>query len=140
MGTFATFDHTADVGLRMEAETVDDLFATAGRALLSLMVANPEAVEPRRVWELEVTAESLAELLVAWLDEILFRVETEHVLFSGFDVRVEPNGTRLWGTLRGEPIDASRHALDHEVKAVTRHGCWVRGREDGYEAEVILDI
>jgi SHS2 domain-containing protein len=42
--------------------------------------------------------------------------------------------------ISGEPIDTSRHVLDHEVKSVTRHGLVLRSDPDGWVAELILDI
>ncbi len=40
----------------------------------------------------------------------------------------------------GEPMDPSRHELNHEVKAITYHGLKVEQTADGWLAEVIVDI
>ena len=79
-------------------------------------------------------------LLLRWLDELIFRSETRHRLYARFDVRVAGDGTSLAAEIVGEPIDRGRHALDHEVKAVTRHGLVVRREGEGWLAEMILDI
>ena len=42
----------------------------------------------------------------------------------------------LSGTAWGEPLDPARHALDHEVKAITYHGLRVEQTADGWLAEV----
>ncbi len=89
---------------------------------------------------MSLQAETPAELLAAWLSEILFRVETSHTLYSRFDVQVADDGHSLHATIAGEPIDRDRHVLDHEVKAVTRHGLELRRQDDGWIAELILDI
>ena len=47
-GVYEIFEHTADLGLRMRAGSLDELFADAGRALFSVIVANPDAVRPSR--------------------------------------------------------------------------------------------
>ena len=39
-----------------------------------------------------------------------------------------------------EAIDRDRHVLDHEVKAVTRHGLSLTGQAGAWVAEMILDI
>ena len=43
---FETFDHTADLGLRVRAATLDELFADAGVALFSTVVEDLASVRP----------------------------------------------------------------------------------------------
>ena len=43
---FEIFDHTADLGIRVEADSFEALLAEAATALTSVLVANPEAIEP----------------------------------------------------------------------------------------------
>lgn len=140
MGRIETFDHTADVGLRIEGADLDDLFRTAAEGLIGYVVVNREEVRAAESEPVDLREDGSAELLAAWLGELIFRVETRHRLYSGFDVRVEDEGRRLVGTIVGEPIDRNRHVLDHEVKAVTRHGLRLDRLLGGWVAEVILDI
>ncbi len=140
MGTVATFDHTADVGLRVTAESLDDLFRTAAEGLFGYIVVNFEDVRPTEAVPVEVLADTPADLLAAWLNELIFRCETTHRLFSRFEIAVADDGTSLRGTIAGEPIDRARHVLDHEVKAVTHHGLTLERSADGWVAEMILDI
>jgi SHS2 domain-containing protein len=142
MGTLETFDHTADVGFRIEADDLDDLFRTAAGGLLDYIVTNRDAVRPIERQEFELAADSPGDLLIAWLNELIFRVETQHRLFAAFEVSVrgDASGCRLRAVVAGEPIDRARHVLDHEVKAVTRHGATLEQRDGRWHATVILDI
>jgi SHS2 domain-containing protein len=140
MGTVETFDHTADVGLRIAGEDLDDLFRTAARGLFGYVVVNLDEVRPDEEEAVALAAESPGDLLVAWLNELIFRLETRHRLYGRFDVRVAVDGRSLEATIAGEPIDRRRHVLDHEVKAVTHHGLTCERSGDGWVAEVILDI
>ena len=140
MGTVSTFDHTADVGLRITADSLDDLFRTAAAGLFGYVVVNHDQVRPSETEPIDLAAEDTADLLVSWLNELIFRCETRHRLYSRFDVVVSEDGLHLSGTISGEPIDRSRHVLDHEVKAVTHHGLSLRRDGSGWVAEVILDI
>jgi SHS2 domain-containing protein len=140
MGEIEVFDHTADVGLRVRAESIDDLFRTAAEGVFDYIVANREAVRVDRVDSLALRAESPTDLLADWLAELIFRFETEHRLYTRFDVRVAPDGLSLEAEVGGEAIDRDRHVLDHEVKAVTRHGLSLAGQGGAWVAEVILDI
>ncbi|MGE3822241.1 MAG: archease [Isosphaeraceae bacterium] len=140
MGTVETFDHTADVGLRVTAVDLDDLFRTAAEGVFDYVVANREAVRTSERDVIVLEAEGPDDLLLAWLNELIFRSETSHHLYTTFDVRVTDQGRRLIAEIQGEPIDRIRHELDHEVKAVTRHGLTVARVPEGWRAELILDI
>ena len=45
-GMFEFFDHTADLGLRIEAPDLDTLFAEAAQALFAVIVEDPSAIAP----------------------------------------------------------------------------------------------
>ncbi len=140
MGHAETFDHTADLGLRVVGRDLADLFEAAAAGLYDVIVANREDVCPTESESIHLTAETLPDLFLAWLNELIFRSETQHRLYSLFDIEIDESRPRLAATISGEPIDRDRHVLDHEVKAATHHGLVVRRVEDGWLAEVILDI
>ena len=140
MGSTEIFDHTADVGFRIRGASLDDLFATAAEAMFDYIVANRGEVRDSFAEPIHLQAESSLDLLAAWLDELLFRSETRHILYGKFTIQVAPNGLSLTATARGEAIDRDRHILDHEVKAVTRHGFMLDPDGTGWVAEMILDI
>jgi len=140
MGRVETFDHTADLGLRIMGDDLADLFRTAAAGLFDVIVANRDEVQVVETEPVCLEAESTEDLLVDWLNELIFRCETRHRLYGRFDLVIDDSGHRLDGTIGGEPIDRGRHLLDHEVKAATRHGLSVRPENGGWAAEVILDI
>jgi SHS2 domain-containing protein len=140
LGTCEPFEHTADVGLRITGTDLNDVFRTAAEGLIDYIVVNREAVHAGAPETLSLQAETPADLLADWLSEVLFRVETTHTLYSRFDIDVADDGRSLTATLAGEPIDRDRHILDHEVKAVTRHGLNLQRTDTGWVAELILDI
>ena len=135
---YETFEHTADLGLRVRASGLNDLFAEAGCALFSVIVANLESV--RAVEELPFQIEGVRrdDLLFDWLAELLYTFDARRVLLTEFSVQVDDNG--LEATARGEPFDPNRHELDMEVKAITYHGLKVERDGDGWLAEVIVDL
>jgi len=135
---FETFDHTADVGLRIRAANLDALFTDAARAMFSVMAGDLEAVRPTEEVHIALEADDLDALLRDWLGELLYTFHVRKLVFSEFTVAVRENG--LHGTARGEPMDAARHQLDVEIKAVTWHGLKVEQTNDGWLAEVIVDI
>jgi len=135
---FELFEHTADLGLRIRAATLEELFSEAGRGLLAMLVANPEAVRPLRSMTIELAAVDPAYLLFDWLNELLFAFEDQKLLLVEFDLHLAES--KLTATCRGEPMDPSRHQMDHEVKAITYHGLRAMQTANGWEAELIVDI
>jgi|SRR6516165_10281245 SHS2 domain-containing protein len=136
---FETFEHTADLGLRIRAADLNTLFADAAQALFSVIVEDLQAVRPVQSVKVRLEGDDSVFLLFDWLKELLYYFDAEHLLFGKFEVQVTDAG--LNATAWGEPLDRSRHVLDHEVKAVTYHGLRVeKVGDDQWEAEVIVDI
>ena len=133
-----TFDHTADLGLRIRAATLDELFAEAAEAMFATIVENLRSVAPKQRVEVTLPADDREYLLFDWLKALLYQFDAEHLLFSRFEVHVADDG--LKGVAWGEPLDRTRHELCHEVKAITYHGLRVERTKEGWVAEVIVDI
>lgn len=135
-------DHTADTGVEVWAPDREGLFSEALRAFTDT-ITDVAAVEPVVARELAVGAESLPDLMLEWLEELLYRFETEGLLFSGAQVALREEAGRLALSARaaGEEYDAGRHPLKILIKAVTYHHLEVNHRDDGtWRAQVIFDI
>ncbi len=135
---YETFDHTADLGLRVRAPDLNTLFAEAAQALFAAIVDDLGTVNPIQEVNVELTGADREYLLFDWLKELLYCFDVQHLLFSRFKVNVTNDG--LTGAAWGEPLDRARHALAHEVKAITYHALKVERTADGWLAEVIVDI
>jgi len=136
--SYETFEHTADLGLRVRAADLDALFADAARGLFSIIIANLASVRPAESVQIEIAGDAPELLLFDWLNELLYLYEVRRLLLGRFEVSVGETG--LKATAYGEPIDPTRHVLDHEVKAITYHGLKVERQDGGWLAEVIVDI
>ncbi|QJX00473.1 archease [Frigoriglobus tundricola] len=132
------YEHTADLGLRATAPDLATLFAEMARCLVSAMVEDPTAVRPTTEMRYAISCADRELLLADWLRELLRLFEEEHLLLATFDVKVGDSG--LMASLWGETYDPERHALAHEVKAITYHELKVVEHAGGWLAEVIVDI
>lgn len=135
---YETFEHTADLGLRVRADDLAGLFAEAGRGLTSLLVLHPGAVAGSAAETFSLEGTDRDDLLHDWLAEVLYAFETRHRVFTRFEVRLDPRG--LEATAWGENLDIPRHGVNHEVKAITYHGLKVERSGAGWLAEVIVDL
>ncbi len=138
MSSFESIDHTADVGYRLFAPTLAELFAVAGRALFDAITVL-DSIQPQVARKVAAEAGDVEALLVAWLSELNYRCITDLEVYGEFVIEeISPSSVRA--TVRGEKIDPARHVIQTEIKAVTYHGLYVRQIENGWEAQVIFDV
>jgi len=132
------FEHTADLGVRVEAATLADLYAEAARALFTVIAGDLRQVRAVVAETFTVSGSDPAWLLLDFLGELHAAFELRRMLFREFDVTVTADG--LEATARGERFDPSRHALSHEVKAITQHALAVERSARGCTATYVVDL
>ena len=135
---FELCDHTADLGIRARAASLDELMVEAARGFAAVLVADPDGIEPRETETMFVAGTDPAWLLRDWIAELLAAFDLRRMLFREFSVSVGEAG--LTATARGEPFDPRRHELVHEIKAVTQHELEVRRTAGGWEGFLLVDI
>jgi SHS2 domain-containing protein len=130
----------ADCALEIEAEDLDDLFATAAVALADVMV-DPATVRRSVERTISLEAGSLDLLLFDWLGELIALKDSEQVVFTEAHVRVVPERPcRLVARLAGGRIEAGRTEPRADVKAVTLHEFSVTPTDGGWRARLVLDV
>jgi len=136
-GRFRIIDHTADVGLKVEAPSLEALFATAARGLYHLLghfIRTDETVE--RTFTIE--GPDLETLLHDWLGELLWYFESEGIVFDDFTfIRLDDSILEVKCT--GAKIDPQASERFMEIKAITYHGLQINRTNDHYETTIILD-
>ena len=136
-GSFEFIDHTADAGIRVEAPTLEDLFETAGLAFTEL-VTSADSVDCRVERRFKLEEDDMETLLVSWLQELLYLLDTEDLVFARFQVRI--HDFSLDATAWGDVFDPNIHTIKTEIKAVTYHQLEVAKNDQGWQAQVIFDI
>jgi SHS2 domain-containing protein len=134
---FEILDHTADVGIIAYGADLKQAFANAARALFSL-ITELDDVEEVLHQDIKLNASDVESLLVAWLNELVYRFDTEGILFKRFDI-TQLEDTHLEARVYGEKADRSRHNLKTGVKGATYHMLKI-DKADGYRVQVIFDI
>ena len=135
MKKFEYFETTADIGIIVYGENLEELFENAALAMFSVM-CNVDRVKAENRKEVKVEAEDIESLLVQWLTSLLALRDIYGMMFSKFSVNI--NNFRLSGEAWGEETK-DEHELKVEVKAVTYHNLEVR-KNDIWKAKLILDI
>ncbi len=131
-------DHTADAGIVVTAPDLKELFARAAWGMFTV-ITDPGLVRAGAPVRVEVEAPDPAALMVRWLSELNYRHITRHEVYGRFNV-LDWSETRLVAEVQGEPIDAARHVIYTEIKAVTFHGLKIEPESGGWRAQVIFDL
>jgi SHS2 domain-containing protein len=131
------FPHGADIGVRGYGANAAEAFEQAALALTAVVTQAP--VEPKTQVEVDCEAPDLELLFAEWLNTIIYEMAVRGMLFGRFAVQIA--GTRLKGTLWGEPVDVARHAPACEPKGATYTALKVAADETGlWSAGCIVDV
>ena len=131
-------DHAADVGISIRADSLQSLFVAAGRALMEWIGPAPSSgVNCSQTIHLH--AEETEELLVRWLQEVLYCFHRHHAYFKGVE-EMTLSSNELDCRMAASVWDETDCANYQEVKAVTYHHLQIKQDSAGWHATVILDI
>lgn len=136
--TYQSIDHTGDLGVRVEAPTLVELIRRVSLALSDTLV-DADRIEPLEARNWEVQGQDLEGLVVAQLQEILFRMDADGMVFGEFSIRLR-SPLSLSCQARGEALDRDRHGFKTEIKAITYHGLKVQEDAGKWTAQVIFDV
>jgi SHS2 domain-containing protein len=135
---YELLDHTGDLGIRVWADDVKGLFQQAALALFDI-ITDLETIEVHLSREVSVQGAGQEELLVAWLNELLYLHEVEELLFCAFDL-FDLGAESVHGVAKGERFRQGRHRIKTAVKAVTYHQLEIKEQDKRWQAQVIFDI
>ena len=139
MKPYEYLEHTADMGLLVSGESLSELLKNAAQGLFET-IAVVDTVDETDSVEIHVTAESVEDLFVGWLDELIFRHETQEIFFKRADIH-RCSETEVSAAVYGEPANFDKHEVYTEIKSVTYHQLRVVRKCDGsWFAQVIFDL
>ena len=138
MKNFEFFEHTADVGLRLQRPTREQLFVDAARGMVELIAPNNDW-HPKISKFVRAEGEDDEQLLVNWLSELNFLFQTELLVPVEFR-SVKMTASEIRVELTADRVHPDVHNIELEVKAVTYHKISVKQENDTWTAQVIFDI
>jgi SHS2 domain-containing protein len=133
---------TADIAFHAWGDDLEEVFKSAGDAVINTMIDNLEAIAFTETRTFELENEALDLLLFNFLQEFVYYKDSELLLLRPQQVQIEPKetGYSLTAVTQGERLDRDRHHQRVDVKAVTLHQFQLEKTDTGWMAQVILDI
>ena len=138
MKRYEQFSHTADVGVRVYGKDIKELFENAAFAMFDI-IADIENLSGDTIETFYLEASNPEELLVTWLDELLYSFYTKQLIFFKFQID-ELDGKRLKATAFARPVGANRNRLKTEIKAATYSDLKIEKHGAGYQVDIIFDV
>ena len=137
---FKFFEHTADIGIEAYGKNLNELFENAALATSEVMV-NTKQIKPSIKKEINLDNKNIDNLLVDFLDEIIYYKDAEELLFSKFEVIIKKDSIyKLKAKIYGEKINREKHELRDDAKAVTFYQFKLEKIKNGFKVRFILDI
>jgi SHS2 domain-containing protein len=136
---YQVIEHTADIALRVRAKDLAGLFSNAALALSEISVGKIPAKGPLKKESLSIkqNADTLDELFVNWLNELLSLSSAKSLIFTGFKIKNISEGSI---EAEAEALDNASYRIEKEIKAATYHDLKIQKLAGGWQAEVILDV
>ena len=139
MKRFELIEHTADVGIKAYGKNPHHLFSNSAYGMFSL-ITDLSTVSPKEKIGIKLTSLSREELLIAWLNELLYHFNQSKILLKKFNIK-ELNGEHLLAEVFGERYDKKKHRLKMEVKAATYHQLKIEQvTNNRWQAKIIFDV
>jgi SHS2 domain-containing protein len=126
-------EHAADWGLEVWAPDLPGLMEEAARGMFELMGVEVSD-DTRSHRQLEIGADDREQLLVSFLEELLFIADSEELAFDVFLLKLVD--TNLLARLEGGGI-VSR---TKEIKAVTYHYLKIEDTRRGLKTTIVFDV
>ena len=126
-------EHTADLQLEVWSPDMAGLLEEAARGMYELMGVEVSE-ESRCHRQLEIAADDREQLLVSFLEELLFIADSEKVAYDGYLLSLQDGS--LVARLEGGAILSS----SKEIKAVTYHRLKIAENKRGLKTSIVFDV
>jgi SHS2 domain-containing protein len=144
---YEMIEHLSDAKLRAYGKNMNELFENAAEGMFSA-ITNLDDVKNTAEKEIKVNIKGetgLEDLLISWLEKLLYLCEVDGLLFSYFKIKdLKSTGYErtISATVKGEKINREKHEILMQIKAPTYHGLYIRkDKKTGiYKAEIIFDV
>ena len=135
------FDTTADIGIKIESNTINEAFKASAKATLNL-ITDTEKIEENINKKVKITSEDEYALLYDWITELLILLDSENYMTKKCNIQItkENDEYKLEGTLAGDIYNTEKYSYKTEVKAITYHEMEIKIAPENVSIKFILDL
>jgi SHS2 domain-containing protein len=132
----------ADIAFRVRGKTPEELFSAGARALVAIMLQDPQTVRPTIPISFTCHSSEIDLLYFDFLSELIYFKDSEKLLLvtDRLVISSTPDGFTLSCSLLGDTIDRARHVFIVDIKAVTLHNLVVEHDDVTWTATAVVDV
>ena len=136
MKNFEILEHTADLKVKVFGKTKKDLFENAMIGMLKAAKYQKKLKSQNSKVKIKIKSMDLPSLLVDFLSEILYLVETKKMVFEKVEFK-KFTENEIEAILIGKPLKR----MGVHIKGVTYHDLDIHQEKDGtWQATILFDI
>ncbi len=137
MKNFETLDMSGDVGLKVRGSSLEELFANAASGMSGL-ITDMRDITSTEERESSLKSDSLEDLLILWLNELIFLFERDGFIGKSFTLNLQ--GNTLTAKISGGIFNPESNERGLLLKAATYHRLSLKKMQSLWEAVVVFDI
>ncbi len=137
MGRYELFDHPSEQGIRGYGKTPAEAFEEAAKAMESI-IADIDKIEAKQEREIKLENPDKEILLVKWLNELLYLLDVDGLVFSDFEVQIKND--ELKARVKGEEFNSDKHGSGTIIKAPTYNELKVKEENGQWIAQCVVDV
>ncbi|MBE6488985.1 MAG: archease [Methanosphaera stadtmanae] len=138
---FKYFETTADIGIEVYSEKLNDAFINSALATMNL-ITDIDKIKHTTTRNITLEADDNESLLYDWITELLILLDSEFFIASEYqlDINYKENTYKLNATISGDIYDTTIYNYKTEVKAITYHNMLIEKDDSKYHIRFIVDL
>lgn len=136
MVKYEYLEHTADAKFKAYGKNFEEAISNAVTAMFG-MLTDIEKVEPKIKREIEIKAENMKSLVYDFLDELLFLLDTEGIIFTRLE-NVEFKEFSIKATAIGDSY--KNYDISGNIKSMTYNDMVVEDKNGKFIIQCVVDI
>lgn len=140
--SYKFIDHTADIAVQVESDTLEGLFTDAAYAWREA-VADRSGKTIKNNKKIKIEEENKEILIVAFLDELNYLLFTKKwLMYKIISLKISKLSKSYYldAVIAGEEYNKEKILLKEEIKAVTYHNLEITNTINGYKVLIVFDI
>lgn len=140
MRKFQYFSHPAEAGFKAFGKTAKEAFSNAVLAMTNMLTPISK-IKSRKEAAIKITSTSLPNLLVDFLNEILYILDTKKLLIAKIKkLNIIEKNKKFILTAKALGDNAKNYKTHGDIKAVTYHQLKIEKKGGKWTAQAVVDV
>ena len=135
MSRYKIIDHTADIGIEVEGDSLEEIFFQSYKGLYEIAGIKKETTGEKG--KFEIKADTLEELLIKFLNELIYYIYVKNKFWEIKKLEIKMN-KKLKIIIEGNLGKINK--FEREIKAATYHNISIKKENGIFKATIIFDL